>query len=423
MEQKRASKQPKKRHLTVRRGSVTVKIYRTPTKGYDRYTVVYHSHGKRQRESFADKQVALQRAGDIADALNIGEHDVLKLTAQDRLVYTRAVCNLAPSRTPLDVATAHFAEAVKILGSDLVIEAARHYARQNLVKLIPKQVPEVVEELIAVKRADGCSERYLADLTSRLGRFARTFSTYIAGLSGREIDDWVRNMNVSNCSRNNYRRAVLRLVTFAISRHYLPKGWSEMEAVGVAKDRGGEIGIFTPEEMARLLAAADHEVMPFLALGGFAGLRAAEIERLEWSDVKLAEGHIVIHAAKAKTARRRIVPIPPNLAAWLATHPHPHGQVLRLTHMSNALKKLCEKTATEDQEAVKWKHNALRHSFISYRVADIQNVPQVALEAGNSPQIIFTNYRELVTPADAKKWFSISPQTAPNVIPLKQAVG
>jgi hypothetical protein len=56
-----------------------------------------------------------------------------------------------------------------------------------------------------------------------------------------------------------------------------------------------------------------------------------------------------------------------------------------------------------------WKHNALRHSFISYRVADIQNVAQVALEAGNSPQMIFKHYRELVRPAAAKEWFAIVP--------------
>jgi hypothetical protein len=30
-----------------------------------------------------------------------------------------------------------------------------------------------------------------------------------------------------------------------------------------------------------------------------------------------------------------------------------------------------------------------RHSFISYRLADVQAAAQVALEAGNSPQIIF----------------------------------
>ena len=56
-----------------------------------------------------------------------------------------------------------------------------------------------------------------------------------------------------------------------------------------------------------------------------------------------------------------------------------------------------------------WKHNALRHSFISYRVAQTQNVAQVALEAGNSPRLVFSNYRELVRPADAAKWFGLMP--------------
>ena len=41
----------------------------------------------------------------------------------------------------------------------------------------------------------------------------------------------------------------------------------------------------------------------------------------------------------------------------------------------------------EGWEPLAWKHNALRHSFISYRVA------KVSLEAGNSPRMVFSNYR------------------------------
>jgi hypothetical protein len=37
----------------------------------------------------------------------------------------------------------------------------------------------------------------------------------------------------------------------------------------------------------------------------------------------------------------------------------------------------------------------LRHSFISYRIATVKSADQVALEAGNSPSIIFKHYREL----------------------------
>src|SRR2546428_12610132 len=57
-----------------------------------------------------------------------------------------------------------------------------------------------------------------------------------------------------------------------------------------------------------------------------------------------------------------------------------------------------------------------RRSRLSYRVAETQNVAQVALEAGNSPQMIFKHYRELVRPADAKTRFALAPGGEEKVI-------
>ena len=50
----------------------------------------------------------------------------------------------------------------------------------------------------------------------------------------------------------------------------------------------------------------------------------------------------------------------------------------------------------------------LQHQ-IRYRVAKTQDVAKVSLEAGNSPQMIFKHYRELVQPDAAKAWFAIMP--------------
>lgn len=69
-----------------------------------------------------------------------------------------------------------------------------------------------------------------------------------------------------------------------------------------------------------------------------------------------------------------------------------------------------------------WKHNGLRHSFISYRLAVVKDVGQVSLEAGNSPQMVFKHYRQLVRESEAKAWFSIMPsKQAENVVPLQLA--
>ena len=164
----------------------------------------------------------------------------------------------------------------------------------------------------------------------------------------------------------------------------------------------------------------DANLVPFPSIGAFAGLRSAEIERLDWAKVDLEGGYITVDASIAKTNSRRLVPIVPNLMAWLADYKKPHGKVLELPNVVNALKRLVTATrppAAEDAEklpppAVAWKHNALRHSFCTYRLADVKSAAQVALEAGNSPQMIFEHYCELVTEKAAKAWFAITPEAA-----------
>jgi hypothetical protein len=65
-------------------------------------------------------------------------------------------------------------------------------------------------------------------------------------------------------------------------------------------------------------------------------------------------------------------------------------------------------------EDLTWAKNGLRHSFISYRLAILYDTARVALEAGNSPEVIFESYRELVMPEAATAWFEIKPRPDPS---------
>ena len=77
--------------------------------------------------------------------------------------------------------------------------------------------------------------------------------------------------------------------------------------------------------------------------------------------------------------------------------------------------------ATASAAQVTWKSNALRHSFASYRLADVQSAAQVSLEMGNSPQMVFKHYREIVKPSAAKEWFSLFPKSESNIIQIQTA--
>lgn len=411
--------------VTVKRGHTIVKIYRTPSRGCDAYTVSYYLGDQRVRKTFADLGLATTEAETVANKLSTGEVNVLTLTSGERLSYVRAIEALKLTGVSLEMAAIQFAEAHKILEGGSVVEAARYSAKKNPIWLPKKLVPDVVAEMIEAKTTDGMSKYYISDLKWRLGRFAEKFPGAMSLVTTAEIGDFLRGLKgqaeegkkalpVTGRSRNNFRRAIGTLVNFAVSRGYLVKGTVEIENVAQAREENGEIEIFRPEEIAAVLEIADKRLIPFLAIGAFAGLRHAELQRLDWSEVRMDDGFIEVKANKAKTASRRLVPIQENLVRWLKPHRKASGHVCEYVNTSNQIdklaavvdKKLKEKDSTA---AFAWKRNAMRHSYISYRVADTQNVAQVALEAGNSPQMIFRHYRELVRPEAAKAWFAVLP--------------
>ena len=439
--------------IEVRQGSVVVKIYRTPSHGCEAYTLSYYQDGGRKRPTFTELQAARDEASVIVNRLGNSDADVLTLTSADRSAYLRARQLLDPFGVPVENAAAEFVQAKQVLGEVPLLLAAEFYMKRHPARIPPRPVMEVAEEMLKFKASDGLSEEYLRHLRYDLKKFAAAFHGNIGTVMGPDIDKWLRGLGVSPRTRNNLRASVQTLFAFAKAQRYLPKDHDEIESVMLAKNAVSEIEIFTPKEMAEILAHADKRLIPFLALGAFAGIRHAEIQRLEWTDIHFDGSIIEIRAAKAKTASRRTVPILDNLRAWLWPHRQEAGLVCGGLDTKNEIPALVQvinetrrvvwaKTRRVSEEKLKatvnqarensaiakakappgaetaqiegwpafaWKHNALRHSFISYRVAEIQNVAQVSLEAGNSPQMIFKHYRELVRPAAAKEWFAILP--------------
>jgi len=155
--------------------------------------------------------------------------------------------------------------------------------------------------------------------------------------------------------------------------------------------------------MEKLLAKAKSGLVPALALGGFTGIRSEELKRLHWEDIKLKQGHIEIKSANSKTKIRRLISVQKNLKTWLLPLAAATGPVTPFSNLALQFGKLAKVAG------VKWRKNGLRHSYISYRVAQTRNVAMVALEAGNSPAVVNRNYLKHVTRPEARRWFGIMP--------------
>ena len=397
---------------------VTLKIshreYQRKGNTYHEFKVpFYDGDGNRKFKSFSDFEVAKRETKKIADTIAAGQGAALTLTANDKAIYCQAMESLKACNVPLNIAAREYAEAKLLLGSVSLKEAVDFFRSRHAVgsdKTVREVVDELIDKLEARDRKP--SEKYLQDLRLRLGKFADSIHLPISSVTPQNIEDFLAQFK--GRTRFNYARLVRTLFNFAKTKKYFPRDVDAFEGIEMDYEDDGEIEIFTPSEISRLLSAARPELVPFIAIGAFAGLRSAEIQRLDWSEVR--EDHIVVTKGKAKTRSRRLVPIQPNLRAWLETHRKESGAVVPFASLQKQIGWLCDDTEAGGKAGVKWKHNALRHSFISYRLAAIHDENRVAAEAGNSPTMIFNSYRALVTEEDAKAWFSVAPELPENVI-------
>jgi integrase len=269
---------------------------------------------------------------------------------------------------------------------------------------------ELVGELLKIKEADGASKRYLSDLRSRLTQFSDTFDGKpVAEITSSQIDEWLRSLSdketgkrLSPVTRNNFRRILIVAFNFARERGYCVGNPAEKTAR--AKVIETAIGILTVDQNARLLENTPAELVPYVAIGAFAGLRRAELQRLDWKEVDLQSGLIEVTASKAKSARRRFVRIQPNLAKWLQPYVKLSGNVTPQNY-----RELFD-TARDAAGIHEWPQNALRHGFASYHLARFNDAAALALELGHTnSNLVFQHYRQLVKPKQAERYWKIAP--------------
>lgn len=298
----------------------------------------------------------------------------------------------------------HAMEALQPHGKTLT-DAVRHYL--DHLGVIEKTCPvhELIAGFLEAKRKDGASIAYLTDLRYRLGRFAVDFAQHrVAEITTQELDDWLRALPVAAQGRNNFRTVLGTLFEFATARNLARE--NPIERTLRAKVVRPPPAIFTPAQMRGLLANADRELIPVIALGAFAGLRAAEIQRLDWAAVDVPRSRIRLEAAVAKTSQRRLVDIPPNLAAWLAPIAQPSGPVIESLQRVRLLRLAAMKAA----KLAKWPENGARHSFASYHLALHQNAAMTAEQLGHATaRTTYQFYREVCTREDAREWFGLMP--------------
>ena len=416
---KRKPGQQKEWPKRVTAGSVTVKIYRQASKtnasGFA-YVVTWRTAAGRQKQTLADPKKAEEEARTKAAQLASGDVEAaeMKKTDRDELVAARKLTKDRPLLSVL----AEWAKAYDLTGGH-VLDAAKSFAQRQGSGLKRILAPVAVERFIASKNKAGKEgdRTYGAKLKGIKEHFK---DRHLDDITAQDWTDYLLNFG-DGVTRNDVRKRIVALCGWAQSCGHLPRGIkTEIEHTERAKEEKTDIGILKPDDFRKVLkwTKANHpQHLAAVVIAGFCGVRSDEIhgrrgdrdkngadcKRQTWEDINLTEGHLNVTNAKTNTPAWRLVPVCEAAIEWLKLCPGKHEGPICEAGAMEKLRVLLLEAKFELPE------NCFRHSFITYRVAETQNIPQTAIEAGNSPKEINQRYRRPVTQAAGKEWFSSFP--------------
>ena len=368
-----------------------------------KWVVNYREDGKRKRKFFEAKA----EAQNFADEKNI---DLIN-KGRDHAEFPEA----------LRIMAQECADRLKMFGKTIADATGYFITHLEAIERSCTVAALVDEAIAAKKKACGkrqrpASEDYIHDLDVRLGRFAKDFGERIvATVTSLEIDDWLSSLkdkggeNLSPQSRGNYARVLGVAFAYAVKRRYAPV--NPMKEIQKPTS-DSKPGILTVEQTAALLEAASPEILPYIAIGAFAGLRAKEIQRLDWRDISFDENEIAV-SSESKTGERHVDMLP-NLCEWLLLYRKHSGAV-----MPNNFRKRFDQTR-EAAGIEPWPDNALRHSFGTYHLKHFGNDALTRLQMGHwrDSTVLFAHYRRAVTRRNAERYWNIKPVETKAVVPF-----
>jgi len=143
--------------------------------------------------------------------------------------------------------------------------------------------------------------------------------------------------------------------------------------------------------------------LAWFVLGTFCGFRPEEADATPWENVR--EDVIIVDAQASKVRRRRVVDLEPSAAAWLAEAKQLHSRL----PLPKATRRRAIRALREHLGWSEWPKDITRHTAASMLLALHQDAGRVALMLGNSPGVLLTHYRELVTREQAADFWRLTP--------------
>lgn len=394
-------------------GDAEVVIRKIKNRGREIFRLEYYVDGEFKTKLRADECDAERDAKGLLALLN-NRAPVFHET-EDGVIFHNAKTILAGTGFQVDLVCRDWMNAYRKLDG-VSLEEVIDFYKKHQPAVGGKTAGGLVDTFLAEKERELVYENFKR-MRSRLKRFKKKFGNEkLQTVTALDLKAWMRSFVFNNRTLNNERAVLVQFFRWARENNFLP------DEVKTAPEKikklraDGEPEIFSIAEVTKLLTALESEksdLLPYAAIGFFAGVRPAEMARLAWSDVRWDHDDIEIKASIAKTGVRRLTKLQENLKAWLAPYRDDSGPIAPID-ADEKLSAFAKKHGFDE-----WPRDVMRHSSISYLVAKLQQIGQVALWHGNSEHVVKKHYLELVTVKEGEAYFEIMPGLPANVIPMK----
>lgn len=289
-----------------------------------------------------------------------------------------------------------------------------------------KALSEAIAECVVAKRSANRRPRYVEGLETYLQAFARgRESMPVHEIATADVETWFVARGERNGTLASNLGRLSALFSLCVRRGYCPVNPCDaVERVRVEVKPPEVLSVSDCERVLLACVANKPRLLAYVALGLFAGVRPEEMEKLKWADVDLENRRVVIGSDVSKVRRRRITELSENAVAWLKLCPDRSGMLItwkgdRRKKILRALRALRAATAEREfhgpkgwtvlREPVPWCQDILRHTAASHLMARDKDAARVADQLGNSPRVLLTNYRALVTPEETAKFWALTP--------------
>lgn len=274
-----------------------------------------------------------------------------------------------------------------------LLQACEAFERA-MAELERVSVADAVKEFIVSKTAKGLRPRSLENLKARTYLIVERLGDQQTLCVTAHMLESCMPKGWSARSRINFLTVASGFMGWCVRRRYAARNVAEDIERPLPPDR--QPIILTQQEAKDLLDRTrlkESDLVAYVALSLFAGLRNAEVRRIGWSDIR--DGVVHVDAIKAKTRARRLVTVQPNLSEWLKL-----GGILPVP----CIQKRWAKIRPE-----RWEPDCMRRTFVSYHLAAFGSAAATALEAGHTESVLFRHYRGIVKSTDAEIYWKIVP--------------